>query len=51
VVLALAGAAVVTRDFWNPQGAVAQAPRQSAQPRGVPVLVATAEKKRVPLQI
>jgi RND family efflux transporter MFP subunit len=51
VVLALAGGAVVTRDFWNPQGAVAQAPRQSAQPRGVPVVVATAEKKRVPLQV
>jgi RND family efflux transporter MFP subunit len=51
VVLALAGGAVATRDFWNPQGAVAQAPRQGAQPRGVPVVIATAEKKRVPLQV
>jgi len=51
VVLALAGGAFVTRDFWNPQGAVAQAPRPNPQPRGVPVLVASAEKKRVPLQI
>ena len=51
VVLALAGGAIVTRDVWNPQGAVAQAPRTNPQPRGVPVLVATAEKKRVPLQI
>ena len=51
VVLALAGGAVVTRDIWNPQGAVAQAPRPNAQPRGVPVVVAIAEKKRVPLQI
>ena len=51
VVLALAGGAVVTRDIWNPQGAVAQAPRPNAHPRGVPVVVAVAEKKRVPLQI
>jgi len=51
VVLALAGGAVITRDIWNPQGAVAQAPRPNAQPRGVPVLVALAQKKRVPLQI
>jgi RND family efflux transporter MFP subunit len=51
VVLALAGGAVVTRDIWNLQGAVAQAPRPNAQPRGVPVVVAVAEKKRVPLQI
>ena len=51
VVLALAGGAVVTRDFWNPQGAVAQAPRPNPQPRGVPVVVALAEKKQVPLQV
>ena len=49
--LALAGGAVVTRDFWNPQGAVAQAPRPNPQPRGVPVVVALAEKKKVPLQV
>ncbi len=51
VVLALAGGAVVTRDIWNPQGAVAQAPPPNAQPRGVPVIVALAEKKKVSLQI
>ncbi len=51
IVLALAGGAVVTRDVWNPQGAVAQAPATGSQPRGVPVLVAVSEKKRVPLQI
>ena len=51
VVLALAGGAVVTRDFWNPQGAVAQAPRPNPQPRGVPVVVGLAEKKKVPLQV
>src|SRR5688572_5321194 len=51
VVLALAGGAVITRDLWNPQGAVAQAPRPSAVPRGVPVVVAVAEKKRVPVQV
>ena len=51
VVLALAGGAVITRDLWNPQGAVAQAPRPNAGPRGVPVVVAVAEKKRVPVQV
>ena len=51
VVLALAGGAVVTRDIWNPQGAVAQAPRPNAQARGVPVITAVAEKKTVPLQV
>jgi multidrug efflux system membrane fusion protein len=49
VVLALAGGAVITRDVWNPPGAVAQAPRP--QPRGIPVVIATAEKKKVPLQV
>ena len=51
VVLALAGGAVVTRDIWNPQGAVAEAPRPSPQARGVPVITAIAEKKKVPLQV
>ena len=50
VVLALAGGAFVTRDFWKPPTAVAQAPRQGQQPRGLPVAVGVAEKKRVPLQ-
>jgi len=51
VLAALAGGVVLTRDFWNPQGAVAQAPRPNVQPRGVPVLVGTAQKKLVPLQV
>jgi multidrug efflux system membrane fusion protein len=51
VVLALAGGAVITRDVWNPQGAVAQAPRPNPQARGVPVITAVAEKKKVPLQV
>src|SRR5262245_6380583 len=51
-VLALAGGAVVTRDIWNPPGAVAQAPRPNPQAaRGVPVITAVAEKKKVPLQV
>src|SRR5262245_45474739 len=51
VVLALAGGAVLTRDFWNPQGAVAQAPRPNQQPRGVPVITAVAQKKKLPVQV
>ena len=51
VLAALAGGVVLTRDFWNPQGAVAQAPRPNTQPRGMPVLVGTAQKKLVPLQV
>ncbi len=51
MVLALAGGAVVTRDIWYPPGAVAQAPRPNPQARGVPVITAVAEKKKVPLQV
>ncbi len=51
LILALAGAAVATRDLWNPQGAVAQAPARPAGPRGVPVLTATAQQMKVPLQV
>ena len=52
VILALGGGAVATRDLWNPQGAVAQAPRPSSgPPRGVPVITATAQTKKVPLQV
>jgi membrane fusion protein, multidrug efflux system len=50
VVLALAGVAVATRPYWSPQRAVAQAPGQNA-PRGIPVEVATAVKKKTPLRI
>jgi membrane fusion protein, multidrug efflux system len=52
VALALVGAGVATRDVWSPYGAVAQAPRQQAQAaRVVPVDIATAVKKPVPLRI
>jgi multidrug efflux system membrane fusion protein len=52
VALALAGVGVATRDVWSPYGAIAQAPRQQSQPaRVVPVEVATAVKKPVPLRI
>ena len=51
VLLALAGGVAVTREIWMPQGAVAQAPRPNPQARGVPVITAVAEKKKMPLQI
>jgi RND family efflux transporter MFP subunit len=51
VILALGGGAVATRDIWNPQGAVAQAPSPSGPPRGVPVVTATAQLQKVPLQV
>jgi multidrug efflux system membrane fusion protein len=52
VALALVGVGVATRDVWSPYGAVAQAPRQQAQPaRVVPVDVAVAVKKPVPLRV
>src|SRR4029450_13333422 len=38
-------------DFWPFKGAVAQAPNQKNAPRVVPVEVAKAEKKRVPVRI
>ena len=49
VLLAIAGAAVATRNLWSPQGAVAQAP--SAATRAVSVEVALAQSKIVPLQV
>jgi RND family efflux transporter MFP subunit len=57
-VLALAGGAVATKTSWNPigavwnaTGAVAQAPRGPQGPRVVPVEVAKAVKKEVPLRV
>jgi RND family efflux transporter MFP subunit len=50
IVLALAAAAVASRTVWSPQGAVAQAPRQGQQ-RTVPVIVASAEKKSIPVRV
>jgi membrane fusion protein, multidrug efflux system len=50
--LALAGVGWATRGIWSPEGAVAQAPRPQGQAaRVVPVDVATAVKKPVPLRI
>src|SRR5215216_4505845 len=51
--LALAGVGVATHGrFWGPDGAVAQAPWQAQQqPRVVPVEVATAVRKPVPVRI
>jgi membrane fusion protein, multidrug efflux system len=46
--LAVAGVAVATRGFWSPVNAVAQAP---TAPRTVPVEVAQAVSKLVPLQV
>jgi membrane fusion protein, multidrug efflux system len=50
VVLAAAGIAAATRGSLWSVGAVAQAPRPNA-PRAVPVEVAAAEKKRVPVRV
>jgi membrane fusion protein, multidrug efflux system len=49
--LALAGVGWATRDLWSPEGAVAQAPRQAPPARVVPVDIATAVRKPVPLRI
>jgi membrane fusion protein, multidrug efflux system len=51
VVLALAGGAVATRTYWIPSGSVAQPPRGPQGPRTVPVEVAVAAKKRVPVLV
>jgi RND family efflux transporter MFP subunit len=51
VVLALAGGAVATRTHWIPSGSVAQPPRGPQGPRTVPVEVAVAAKKRVPVLV
>jgi RND family efflux transporter MFP subunit len=49
--LALAAYGAVTYGYWPFHGAVAQAPNQKNAPRAVPVDVAKAEKKRVPVRI
>ena len=48
--LVLASVAAVKWGYWQPDGAVAQAPRQGA-PRSVPVDVAFAQKKNVPVRV
>jgi membrane fusion protein, multidrug efflux system len=50
VVLALGGIFAVQKGYWAPMGAVAQAPKQNV-PRVVPVDVAVAVKKKVPVRI
>jgi len=49
--LAMAAYGAVTYGYWPFQGAVAQAPAQKNAPRVVPVEVATATKKRVPVRV
>ena len=49
--LALAAYGAATYGYWPFHGAVAQAPSQKNAPRVVPVEVATAEKKKVPVRI
>jgi RND family efflux transporter MFP subunit len=51
VVAAAAGTGAMTRDHWWPQGASAQAPARAPQVRTVPVDVATATRKQVPLRL
>jgi len=48
VVLVLAGAVLVLRSPWNQQAAVAQSPRAA---RVVPVTVATATRRQVPVRV
>jgi len=49
-VLALGGLVAVQQGYWAPMGAVAQAPKQTG-PRIVPVDVAVAVKKKVPVRL
>jgi len=51
VVIALAVTAVVTRDRWTPDGAVAQAPARPPAERTVPVEVATAARRQAPVSV
>jgi membrane fusion protein, multidrug efflux system len=52
VLVGLAGAALVAKPLWSPDGAVAQAPRApQGGGRAIPVEVAKAVKKPVPLRI
>jgi len=48
-VVAVVGIGLITRGVWSPQGAVAQAPQ--AGNRGIPVEVAVAARKKLPVQI
>jgi RND family efflux transporter MFP subunit len=48
--LVLATVVAVKWGYWQPEGAVAQAPRQTT-PRSVPIDVAIAQKKKVPVRV
>jgi len=48
-VVAVVGIGLITRGVWSPQGAVAQPPQ--AGNRGIPVEVAVATRKKLPVQI
>src|SRR5215471_16362501 len=48
-VVAVVGVVLVTRGAWSPQGAVAQAPQTGN--RGIPVEVAVATRKKLPVQV
>jgi membrane fusion protein, multidrug efflux system len=50
VAVALGGVYAVQQGYWSPGGAVAQAPKQTG-PRIVPVDVAVAVKKKVPVRL
>jgi RND family efflux transporter MFP subunit len=50
-VLALIGVAVLVRGFWTTDGAAARSARGAAADRTVPVEVAKAERKQVPVQL
>jgi RND family efflux transporter MFP subunit len=49
--IALAGGGLALRNYWTPSGAAAQSPSRTAVERVVPVRVATAVKKPVPVRI
>ena len=49
--LALIGIAVFARGFWTTDGVAARSPRAAAANRVVPVEVAKAERKQVPVQL
>ncbi len=51
MVLAIAGGAYATRGWWSPVGAVAQAPQRPQAARTVPVEIAQAVRRPVPLQV
>ena len=51
IVVALVLVAAATRNFWSPDGAVAQATRSSQGARPIPVDIGMATKKPVPVRI